>query len=131
MIFTSNDTPAEEFVKARDLQAIINLDDIGYEISYFGRSCAHTVPDTSNSSNKPQVCPVSTIAGLGKYRARISRAILELVCLRFNPGPERVGNTIIGNPVEAKFGVTRAQLRTGYSALKAKGVKRYVARADQ
>ena len=29
-MFTSNDTPAEEFVKARELGAIINLDDISH-----------------------------------------------------------------------------------------------------
>lgn len=37
-----------------------------------------------------------------------------------------MGNAIIGNPVEAKFGMTRVQLREAYSALKSKGVKRYV-----
>jgi diaminopimelate decarboxylase len=29
----------------------------------------------------------------------------ELICFRYNPGPRRTGNTIIGNPVEAKYGV--------------------------
>ena len=29
-MFTSNDTPANEFVKARELNAIINLDDISH-----------------------------------------------------------------------------------------------------
>ncbi|MDX2481459.1 MAG: diaminopimelate decarboxylase, partial [Desulfuromusa sp.] len=30
----------------------------------------------------------------------------ELICFRYNPGPRRTGNVIIGNPVEAKYGVT-------------------------
>lgn len=32
------------------------------------------------------------------------------ICFRYNPGPERTGNAIIGNPVEAKYGVTRDQI---------------------
>ena len=34
----------------------------------------------------------------------------ELVCFRYNPGPRRTGNVIIGNPVEAKYGVTHEQV---------------------
>ncbi|MBV2164875.1 MAG: hypothetical protein KUL80_11510, partial [Comamonas sp.] len=34
----------------------------------------------------------------------------ELVCFRYNPGAERSGNSIIGNPLEAKYGVPHAQL---------------------
>ena len=30
----------------------------------------------------------------------------ELICFRYNPGPRRTGNDIIGNPVEAKYGVS-------------------------
>ena len=46
----------------------------------------------------------------------------RLVCLRYNPGPLRTGNTIIGNPREAKYGFTREQLFKGYRILKEKGV---------
>lgn len=49
----------------------------------------------------------------------------ELLCFRFNPGPERVGNDIIGNPSEAKYGLTRDQLLEAYSICKEKGVKRF------
>ncbi len=49
----------------------------------------------------------------------------ELVCFRFNPGPERTGNVIIGDPKEAKYGFTREQLFEGYKACKEKGVKRF------
>ena len=35
----------------------------------------------------------------------------ELVCFRYNPGSNRTGNSIIGKPEEAKYGITDAQLR--------------------
>ncbi len=49
----------------------------------------------------------------------------ELVCFRYNPGPLKEGNAIIGNPEEAKYGFTREQLFEGYRILKEKGVKRF------
>ncbi len=49
----------------------------------------------------------------------------ELVCFRYNPGPLREGNAIIGKPEEAKYGFTREQLFEGYRQLQAKGVKRF------
>ncbi len=49
----------------------------------------------------------------------------EVVCLRYNPGPLREGNAIIGKPEEAKYGFTREQLFEGYRQLKAKGVRRF------
>jgi len=32
----------------------------------------------------------------------------DLLCFRYNPGELRTGNAIIGNPKEAKYGLTRA-----------------------
>lgn len=90
IMFTSNDTPAGEYIKARQLQAIINLDDISH-IDY-----------------------VETHAGLP-----------ERICARYNPGPLRGGNAIIGQPEEAKYGFTREQLFEGYRLLKKKGVRRF------
>ena len=90
VMFTSNDTPAEEFVKARQLGAIINLDDITH-IDF-----------------------LKEVAGLP-----------ERVCLRYNPGPLRGGNAIIGKPEEAKYGLTREQLFEGYRMLRDCGVKRF------
>ncbi len=49
----------------------------------------------------------------------------ELVCCRYNPGPLKAGNIIIGHPEEAKYGFTREQLFEGYRALRDKGVKRF------
>ena len=90
IVFSSNDTPAGEFVKARQLGAIINLDDLAH-IDFLEQHAG--VP--------------------------------ELVCCRFNPGPLKGGNAIIGKPEEAKYGFTREQLFEGYRLLKAKGAKRF------
>lgn len=49
----------------------------------------------------------------------------ELVCCRYNPGPLKAGNAIIGHPEEAKYGFTREQLFEGYRMLRDKGVKRF------
>jgi diaminopimelate decarboxylase len=49
----------------------------------------------------------------------------ELICLRYNPGPTRTGNSIIGNPVEAKYGVSHAQIVEAYKAARDLGAKRF------
>jgi len=49
----------------------------------------------------------------------------ELVCFRYNPGPRRTGNIIIGNPVEAKYGVTHEQVVEAYRRAQARGAKRF------
>lgn len=90
IMFTSNDTPAEEFVKAKALGANINLDDISH-IDFLEKTCG----------------------------------LPELVCFRYNPGPLKGGNAIIGKPEEAKYGFTREQLFEGYRRLKEKGVRRF------
>lgn len=91
IMFTSNDTPAEEFVHAVEMGANVNLDDISH-IEFLEKAC-------------------------GK--------LPELVCFRYNPGPLKGGNAIIGKPEEAKYGFTREQLFEGYRLLKEKGVKRF------
>lgn len=49
----------------------------------------------------------------------------EIGCCRYNPGPLKGGNAIIGHPEEAKYGFTREQLFEGYRMLRDKGVKRF------
>ena len=90
IMFSSNDTPAAEFIKARELNATINLDDITH------------------------------IAYLEKHAG-----LPGLICFRYNPGPLKKGNIIIGHPEEAKYGFTREQLFEGYEICKAKGIKRF------
>lgn len=88
IMFTSNETPVGEFRKARELGALINLDDISH-LAYLEQH-----------------------AGLP-----------QTLCFRYNPGPLRTGNAIIGRPEEAKYGLTRAQLFEAYALAKHKGVK--------
>ena len=90
IMFTSNDTPAGEFQKARELGGIINLDDISH------------------------------IDFLKKHAG-----IPEVVSIRYNPGPRRVGsNVIIGNPSEAKYGFTYEQVFEGFARLRDFGARR-------
>jgi diaminopimelate decarboxylase len=49
----------------------------------------------------------------------------ELLCFRYNPGRLRTGNSIIGCPEEAKFGMTGAQLFEAYAQAHARGVRRF------
>jgi len=49
----------------------------------------------------------------------------ELVCFRYNPGPSRSGNSIIGNPVEAKYGVAHHQILDALRAAMARGARRF------
>ena len=51
--------------------------------------------------------------------------IPEQICCRYNPGPLKGGNAIIGHPEEAKYGFTREQLFEGYRELKARGATRF------
>lgn len=92
IMFTSNDTPAGEFKKAKELGAIINLDDISH------------IPFLEKAAGIP-----------------------DLICFRYNPGPSRKysGNAIIGDPKEAKYGLTKPQLFEAYKIMRDKGVKRF------
>ncbi|MBS3051268.1 MAG: diaminopimelate decarboxylase [Candidatus Aenigmarchaeota archaeon] len=90
IMFTSNDTPREEFRKAVELGAIINLDDITH------------------------IRMLKEAAG-----------IPGIICFRYNPGPLKAGNIIIGNPVEAKYGLTREQIFEAYKLMKLEGVRRF------
>ena len=57
---------------------------------------------------------------------RDNGGIPETVCLRYNPGGQfSIGNTIMGNPGEAKDGMTDAQLREALERLAGMGVKAF------
>ena len=52
--------------------------------------------------------------------------IPETVCCRYNPGGDfKIGNAIMGNPGESKYGFTYEQLREGLRRLKEMGAKRF------
>lgn len=92
IMFTSNNTPIEDYRKAKELGAIINFDDLTH-IAFMEKNVG----------------------------------LPEIACFRYNPGSLRThkGNAIIGNPTDAKYGVTRKQLFEGYKLLRDKGIKRF------
>jgi diaminopimelate decarboxylase len=49
----------------------------------------------------------------------------ELMSFRYNPGAKRSGNEIIGNPTEAKYGVSDDQIIDAYRQAKSLGVQRF------
>ena len=49
----------------------------------------------------------------------------EQICFRYNPGPRRTGNSIIGNPVEAKYGVAHHQLLDAYRMARKRGARQF------
>lgn len=53
--------------------------------------------------------------------------IPAIISFRYNPGPLRQhkGNTIIGKPEDAKFGMTKEQLFQAYKTMKQKGITRF------
>lgn len=59
------------------------------------------------------------------YLEEVLGTLPKLLCFRYNPGSERDGNEIIGNPAEAKYGLTREQLLDAYAEAQDRGVKRF------
>ncbi len=49
----------------------------------------------------------------------------RLICFRYNPGDRRTGNDIIGNPIEAKYGVAHDQIIEAYRQAKNLGAERF------
>jgi diaminopimelate decarboxylase len=49
----------------------------------------------------------------------------DLICFRYNPGARRTGNAIIGNPVEAKYGISHEQFLEAYRTARDLGVQRF------
>ncbi len=91
IMFSSNDTPIEEFRYANEIGAIINLDDITH-IEVLEKACG--VPET--------------------------------ICCRYNPGGKfAISTTIMDNPGDAKYGMTKEQIIEAYKILKTKGAKKF------
>jgi diaminopimelate decarboxylase len=51
--------------------------------------------------------------------------IPELISCRYNPGPLKEGNAIIGKPEEAKYGCTGEQIIRAFALLRDKGARRF------
>ncbi|MDD7011861.1 MAG: diaminopimelate decarboxylase [Candidatus Treponema excrementipullorum] len=91
VMFTSNETPAKEYIYANLKGNIINLDDITH------------IP----------------------FLEKTLGFLPEILSFRYNPGPLKEGNAIIGKPEEAKYGLTEEQIFEAYKICKDKGVKRF------
>lgn len=59
------------------------------------------------------------------YLPRLKGRMPERICFRYNPGKARTGNSIIGNPYDAKYGITRDQVLLAYSKARRMGVERF------
>ena len=97
IMFSSNDTPAEEFQLADKLGAIINLDDITL-VDYLEQSIGK-IPE--------KVCCRYNPGGV------------------FTLGETREGFQVMDNPGDAKYGMTRAQIAEAFTRLAAKGAKEF------
>ncbi len=97
IMFSSNDTPAEEFQLAAKLGATINLDDLTHVD--FLQSTLGFIPETISCRYNP--------GGV------------------FQLGESKEGFQVMDNPGEAKYGMTRAQLTEAFTKLKALGAKRF------
>lgn len=97
IMFSSNDTPAEEFQLAARLGATINLDDFTH--IDFLKETIGTIPETISCRFNP--------GGT------------------FSIGASNEGFQVMDNPGEAKYGFTREQLTEGFKKLKAMGAKRF------
>ena len=97
IMFSSNDTPAEEFQLAAKLGATINLDDLTHVD--FLQNTLGFIPETISCRYNP--------GGV------------------FQLGESKEGFQVMDNPGEAKYGMTRAQLTEAFTKLKALGAKRF------
>ena len=97
IMFSSNDTPAEDFRLADRLGAVINLDDFSH--IDFLREATGRIPET--------VCCRFNPGGT------------------FTVGDSAEGFQVMDTPGDAKYGFTRAQLFEGFCKLKAMGAKRF------
>ena len=97
IMFSSNDTPDEEFLLAAQLGAVINLDDVTL-IADLERTVG-TVPE--------KVCCRYNPGGM------------------FTLGETREGFQVMDNPGDAKYGMTRAQIADAFQLLASKGTKEF------
>ena len=97
IMFSSNETPAEEYVLADQLGAIINLDDFTH-IDFLQETLGR-IPETISCRFNP--------GGV------------------FQLGESEEGFQVMDTPGDSKYGFTREQLFEGFRKLKALGAKRF------
>ncbi len=112
IMFTSNDTPADEFVKARELDAIINLDDISH-IPFLEKNGG--IPDIISVRYNPgKLREGSVIMGspenakYGFTREQVLRGLLDL----HRKGANRFGihTFIVSNELNPDYFVSTAEM---------------------
>ena len=97
IMFSSNDTPEQEFAYAASLNGIINLDDITH-IEAVEKACGKLPRKMSCRYNPGGV---------------------------FTLGETREGFQVMDNPGDAKYGMTRAQIAEAFTRLSAMGAKEF------
>ena len=97
IMFSSNDTPAEEFALAAKLGATINLDDLTH-VDFLKETLGY-IPETISCRYNPG----------GTFELSESKE----------------GFQVMDNPGDAKYGMTRPQIAEAFKRLKAMGAKRF------
>ncbi|MCI8651746.1 MAG: diaminopimelate decarboxylase [Oscillospiraceae bacterium] len=97
IMFSSNETPANEYVLAEKLGAVINLDDFTH-IDFLKETLGY-IPETISCRFNP--------GGV------------------FQLGASKEGFQVMDTPGDSKYGFTREQLFEGFKKLKAMGAKRF------
>jgi diaminopimelate decarboxylase len=97
IMFSSNDTPAEDFQLAEKLHGTINLDDITH-IEFLEKAIGH-IPE--------RICCRYNPGGM------------------FTLGESEEGFQVMDNPGDAKYGMTRAQMTDAFRILQQKGAKEF------
>ncbi|MFO7748717.1 MAG: diaminopimelate decarboxylase [Desulfobacteraceae bacterium] len=120
------------------IMKIMKTMDFGFDCSsspeiHLARSIGSTGEDIMFTSNNTSADQFETAAADGGVILNIDDASLiskvpkmpELICFRYNPGPRREGNKIIGNPVESKYGVSHSQIIEAYRFAMERGATRF------
>ena len=100
------------------------------------RACGFTGKEIMFSSNETQGCEFALADGMGAIinlddytlieTMEEACGIPETVSCRYNPGGEfSIGNRIMDQPKDAKYGMTREQLAQAYRVLMRKGAKHF------
>ena len=97
IVFSSNETPAEDYRLAAKLGAVINLDDLTH-VDFLERAIGYIPKKIGCRFN-----PGGT----------------------FSLGETREGFQVMDNPGDAKYGMTRAQIAEAFRLLKAKGAEEF------
>ena len=99
--------------------------------------CGFKKHDIMFSSNDTPVKDMKLASDLGviinlddftmiDFLEQVAGSIPETICCRFNPGGVfSLGNGIMDNPGDAKYGMTREQIRDAFKILKEKGAKHF------